>query len=172
MAKKELYEKGLEKYPLPIVVFTNLLLLVWFGSAAYGMSALSVVGIPIVSAAYLLFAAAMLGFVLRKHLCTNCYYYGKTCGTGWGKWSACLFKKDSGNSELGQKLAGATWGLLTIVPIITIPVTMFLHREFLVTGGVCLAGFLVILAINQFGRKKGCSQCKMRYICGGSAAKK
>ena len=70
-----------------------------------------------------------------------------------------------------MKLAGMTWGLLTIIPIIAIPLAMFLHREFLTIGIICLAGFLVIMVINQFGRKKGCSQCKMRYICNGSAAK-
>ncbi|PKP60332.1 MAG: hypothetical protein CVT88_03375 [Candidatus Altiarchaeales archaeon HGW-Altiarchaeales-1] len=172
MAKKELYEKGLEKYPLPIVVFTNLLLSVWFGSAAYGMSALSAVGIPIVSVAYLLFAAAMLGFVLRKHLCTNCYYYGKTCGTGWGKWSACLFKKDSSNSELGQKLAGATWGMLTVIPLVGIPAAIYLNPEFQINGVIAFVVFLLTFVISMLGRKKGCAQCKMRYICGGSAAKK
>jgi len=30
--------------------------------------------------------------------------------------------------------------------------------------GICLAGFLVIMVINQSGRKKGCFPCKMRYI--------
>jgi len=171
MEKQKLYEKGLENYPKTTVVLTNVLLLLWFGFAAYGMSTLRFAGLPIISIIYLLFAIIMLGFVLRKHLCTHCYYYDKLCGTGWGKLSSRLFKEKSGNYELGMKLAGLTWGLLTIIPIIAIPIAMFLHGEFLILSGICLAGFLAIMVINQFGRKKGCGQCKMRYICKASAAK-
>ncbi|OFV68046.1 MAG: conserved hypothetical protein, membrane [Candidatus Syntrophoarchaeum caldarius] len=155
MKKQKLYENGLENYPKPTVVLTNVLLLLWFGFAAYGMSALRFVGLPIISIIYLLFAFLMLGFVLRKHLCTHCYYYGKFCGTGWGKLSSCLFKEKSGNYELGMKMAGLTWGLLTIVPIIAIPLAIYLHREFLIPGGISLTGFMVIMAANQLGRKKG-----------------
>ncbi len=171
MGEQKLYEKGLENYPKTTVVLTNVLLLLWFGFAAYGMSALRFVDLPIISIIYLLFAFLMLGFVLRKHLCTYCYYYNKLCSTGWGKLCSRLFKEKSGNYELGMKLAGLTWGLLMIIPIIAIPVAMFLYREFLLPGGICLAGFLAIMVINQLGRKKGCAQCKMRYICKASAAK-
>ena len=168
---EKLYEKGLENYPKQTIILTNMLLLLWFGSAAYGMSALRSVGLPIISILYLLFALLMLGFVLRKHLCTHCYYYGKLCGSGWSKLSSCQFKQKSGNYELGMKLAGMTWGVLTIIPIIVIPLTMFLHREFLISGGTSLACFFVIMAMNQLGRKRGCSQCKMRYVCKASVAK-
>ena len=171
MEKQELYEKGLENYPKATVVLTNVLLFLWFGFAAYGMSVLRFAGLPIISIIYLLFAIIMLGFVLRKHLCTHCYYYNKLCGTGWGKLSSRLFKEKSGNYELGMKLAGSTWGLLTIVPIIAIPLAMLLNRGFLVPGGISLTGFLTIMVVNQFGRKKGCKQCKMRRICEASAAK-
>lgn len=171
MEKQKLYEKGLENYPKTMVILTNTLLLVWLGFATYGMSVLKFVGLPIISIVYLLFALVMLGFVLRKHLCTHCYYHNKWCGTGWGKLSSRLFKEKSGNYELGMKLAGMTWGLLTVIPIIAILVAIFLHRGFLITGGICLAGFLIIMIVSQFGRKKGCAQCKMRYICKASAAK-
>ena len=169
--EKQLHDKGLENYPKATVALTNVLLLLWFGSAAYGMSALKLIELPIASIVYLFFAFVMLGLVLRKHLCTHCYYYGKWCGTGWGKLSSCLFKEKSGNYEVGVKLAGITWGLLAIVPIIAIPVTVLLHREFLISGGVSLTIFLAVMVINQFGRKRGCAQCKMKFVCKMSAAK-
>ena len=171
MEKRKLYEKGLENYPQVTVVLTNVLLLLWFGFAVYGMSALRFAGLPIISIVYLLFAVIMLGVVLRKHLCTRCYYYDKLCGTGWGKLSSCLLKEKSGNYELGMKLAGLTWGLLTTIPIIVIPVAMFLHGEFLVPGGISLTGFLAIMVANQFWRRRGCARCKMRYVCKASAVK-
>jgi hypothetical protein len=143
---EKLYEKGLENYPKLTVFLTNALLLLWFGLAVYGMSKIEFAGLPIVSILYLIFMLIMLGFVLRKHLCTHCYYYDSWCGTGWGKLSAYLFIQKS-------------------------PLAMFLHKEFLVSGGVSLACFIIIMIINQFGRKKGCSQCKMRCICKASAYK-
>lgn len=155
---EKLYEKGLKNYPKKIIILTNTLLLLWFGFAAYGMSVLKFAGLPIISILYLLFALVMLGFVLRKHLCTHCYYYDKLCGSGWSKLSAYQFKQRSGNYELGMKLAGMTWGLLTMIPIVTVPIVMFLHREFLISGGLSLAGFLMIMAMNQLMRKKGCQQ--------------
>lgn len=169
---EKLYEKGLENYPKSTVILTNALLVIWFGLAAYGMSALKFVEIPLISILYLLFALLMLGFILRKHLCTHCHYYDKLCGSGWSKLSSCQFKQKSGNYELGMKLAGMTWGLLTIIPLIVIPLSIFLHKEFLIPGGISMSCFLVVMVINQFGRKKGCSQCKMRFICKASAAKR
>ncbi|MCK4520764.1 hypothetical protein KAT95_02750 [Candidatus Parcubacteria bacterium] len=168
---EKLYEKGLENYPKSSVILTNTLLLLWFGLAAYGMSAFKFAGFPIISILYLSFALVMLGIVLRKHLCTHCYYYGKLCGSGWSKLSSCQFKQKSGDYKLGMKLAGMTWGLLTLIPIIVIPIAIFLNREFLISGGISLLGFIVIMIINQFGRKKGCSQCKMRSLCKASASK-
>ena len=168
---EKLYENGLENYPKKTVFLTNALLLLWFGFAVYGMSKIEFTGLPIISILYFLFILVMLGFVLRKHLCTHCYYYGKLCGSGWSKLSSCQFKHKSGNYELGMKLAGMTWGLLTIIPIIAIPIAMFLHKKFLISGGISLLCFIVIMIINQFRRMKGCSQCKMRYICKASAFK-
>ncbi|HJH26632.1 MAG TPA: hypothetical protein C5S37_07620 [Methanophagales archaeon] len=71
MEKQKLCEKGLENYPKATVVLTNVLLLLWFGFAAYGMSALKLVDLPMLSIIYLLFAFVMLGLILRKHLCTH-----------------------------------------------------------------------------------------------------
>ena len=67
-----------------------------------------------------------------------------------------------------QKLHENGW---TIIPILAIPVAMFLHEEFLVPSGISLTGFLATMVINQFGRKRGCAQCKMRYVCKTSVTK-
>ncbi len=157
---KDYTKKGLENYPKAAIVLTNVLLLLWFGFAAYGMSASRFAGLPVISIVYPPFAVIMLGFVLRKHLCTHCYYYNKLCGTGWGKLSSHLFKGESGNYELGMKLAGLTWGLLTVIPTVAIPIATFLHWEFLVLGGIGLTGFLAIMVVNQFGEKRGARNVK------------
>ena len=117
--EEELYKEGLEKYPTGCIIGRNLFFLAYFGIGFLGMFSLQIYGFPIVSIAYASFLVIMLLFVLRKHLCTNCYYYGKLCSTGWGKL-ALMFKKNSGNYEFGVKLAGITWMLATLIPIIGI----------------------------------------------------
>jgi len=66
MEKQKLYEKGLQNYPKATVFLTNILLLLWFGFATYGMSTLRFAGLPIISILYLLFAIIMLGFVVKQ----------------------------------------------------------------------------------------------------------
>jgi hypothetical protein len=78
-------KEGLEKYSLSCVVGQNIFLLVYFGIGFIGMLPLRIHGFPILSILYAFFLATMLLFVLRKHLCTHCYYYGKRCNTGWGE---------------------------------------------------------------------------------------
>ena len=51
--EKQLHDKSLENYPKATVALTNVLLLLWFGSAAYGMSALKLIELPIASIVYL-----------------------------------------------------------------------------------------------------------------------
>ena len=70
-----------------------------------------------------------------------------------------------------RRLAAVTWGLLTVVPIIAIPLAIYPHKDFMITGGISLAGFLALTVINQLGRKKGCARCKMRYVCVASATR-
>jgi hypothetical protein len=98
--------KDLEEYPFAFVLGQNLFFILYFGIGFLGMLSLQIASFPIVSFAYGLFLVLMLVFVLRKHLCTNCYYYGKMCSTGWGLLFALLFKKGSGNYMLGTRLAG------------------------------------------------------------------
>jgi hypothetical protein len=168
---KKLYEKGLEKFPTSWIIGQNLFLTFYFAMAFIGMYPLQIYRIPIVSLLFAIYIILMLVFVLRKHLCTNCYYYGKSCHVGWGKLSACLFKQKSGNYELGGKLANVTWILVaTILPIIGIGavviwkwVSLYYTLLFIV--------FIVMSGLNFAIQKKSCEKCKMRFICPGSLAK-
>jgi len=114
----KLYNEGVERYPTSRVVWQNLFFVIWFGAGFVGMLPLQILGFPIVSALYALFLVVTLLFVLRKHLCTHCYYYGRMCSTGWGRLSAAMFKKDSGSYRFGVRFAGITWMLATIAPIV------------------------------------------------------
>ena len=105
--KRKTHEKS-EEVKISYVIFENVLIVLLIIFGFLGMLPLTINGLPIVSIVYVLFAVIMLIFVLRKHLCTNCYYYGKWCHSGWGKLASLMFKKNSGSWKFGIKLARFT----------------------------------------------------------------
>ena len=80
-------------------------------------------------------------------------------------------EKGSGNKALGGKLAGMTWGVLMAGPIIAMIVGLVLHGV-TVTSGALLGAFVVLTGVNFGLHVKDCRECKMRYSCAMSAAKK
>jgi len=169
MDTKKLYEKGFEEYPITTVITQNLFFLIYFGIGFIGLLPLKLFNIPIISLFYAIFLIVMLLFVLRKHLCTNCYYYGKICSTGWGKLSSLMFKERSGNYKLGIKLAGITWGLATLIPVVGIIISLILNFTIYELGLILL--FISLTPVNFILHKNSCKKCKMRNICPASMVK-
>lgn len=167
--KLKLYDKGLEKNPIGRIIFANLimLLMIILGTIAFWYF------YPILAWFYFLIAFIMIYIVLRKLVCTKCYYYDKLCGIGWGKLSALMFKK--GNIEdfeksIGLKIAPMTYGLLMIVPIIIIIISII--QSYSIYKIVVFIFLLIIFIYSgSISRKKTCELCKMRLICPGSAVK-
>ena len=172
MNEQKLYTEGIEKVKKSYAIFENVLFLVLIVLGFLGMYPLGISGVPFVSILYALFVVKMLVFILRKYLCTNCYYYDKWCHCGWGKLAAALFKRDSGNSELGGKLAGLTWGILMGLPIIGMIAVIILGKASLRDEWIFLIPFIILVAINGILHVKDCKKCKMRFICPGSGEKK
>ena len=171
MAELELYEQGLEKYPRSSVVMGNIAMTAWIALGTIACWFLNTVA----AWTFLAFAVIMVGVVLRKLLCTRCYYHGKWCGIGWGKLSALMFSRgdEAGFANcLGQKVAPITYGILTVVPVVFLVTSMFDSGGLLVPKVVVL---LLPLAVSFYSgtssRRKSCSNCKMRLVCPGSAAK-
>jgi len=171
MNQQKLSNKGIEEASKSYAIFENILFIVTIAFGFLGMYPFKISGLPIVSILYVLFLIIMLGFTLRKHLCTRCYYYGKWCHCGWGKLSAAMYKKDSGNYELGGKLALPTWGILMGLPIIGMILAVILGKTSLSEELIYFVPFIILVTINGIMHKKDCTACKMRSICPGSAAK-
>lgn len=163
----KIYEQGLEEYPKVGIFIGNLLMLIWIALGTIGCWFVY----PFVSWIYLAFAIIMVGIVLRMLLCTSCYYYDKWCCLGWGKLSGLLFKKgniEEFNTSIGQKLAPATYGILTLIPLILIVISII--QKFAVSKIVVLLFILLISFYSgAINRKKTCAKCKMRLMCKGSA---
>ncbi|MEW5759655.1 MAG: hypothetical protein AB1779_02690 [Candidatus Thermoplasmatota archaeon] len=84
--------------------------------------------------------------------------------------AACLFKKNSGNYEIGGKLAGITWMLAMFLPLIGMLIALILNW-FSITITLLLGIFIILSGVNFFVHKKSCEKCKMRFVCPGSVAK-
>ena len=167
--KIKLYEQGLEKYPKGEIVFNNVLFILLI---ALGTIACRFIH-PVLGWIYLSFAIVMVGIVLRRLVCTNCYYYDKWCSIGWGKLSALFFSRgdiERFKESVGVKLAPAVYGLLMAVPLI---LTVFSIFQRFTTSKVVVLSLLLLLSFysGRISRKKGCIRCRMRLICPGSAVR-
>jgi len=166
---KKLFDKGVEGFSLYRVIGQNIFFIVYFTIGAIGLWPIQMYGTPLISIAYILFLIVMILFVLRKHLCTKCYYYGKLCSTGWGKLSAWIFEKNSGNYRFGVKLATVTWTLAMLIPITGMVLIMVVDFSYSVM--IILAVFIVLTFLNFFTHRDACKKCKMKFICPASISK-
>lgn len=161
-----LAEQGLEEYPKAGIILANLAMVLWLVLGTIASWFFS----PVAAALYALVAVLMVFFALRKLVCTNCYYYGKWCGTGWGKLAALFFKKgniDNFSRSIGIKLAPLTYGLLSLIPLVFGVIAII--REFTVPGvSVLVLLLLVSFYSGAVSRGKACVNCKMRTICPGA----
>jgi len=167
--KVKIYKDGLEENSKGRIIVGNLIMLLWFALGTLACWYFY----PLVAWFYLTFALVMVYIVLRKLVCTNCYYYDKWCGFGWGKLSALMFKEgriEDFNKSVGLKFAPLTYGLLMIVPVVLIIISIIqLYSIYKV--GVLILLLLISFYSGGISRKKTCGLCKMRLSCPGSAVK-
>jgi hypothetical protein len=107
--------------------------------------------------------------LLKKHNCSGCYYYGKSCHLGWGMLSARLFEKDSGNIETGKRLSLFYVLSPPVILLAAILEGILLDVE---TLHWVLLGLYILLNVISFPvRMRGCRVCAIRNACPGSACK-
>ena len=167
--KTILYDKGLEEYPKSGIILGNISMFLIFilGTIAIWLF------YPLLGWFYLIIAILLVYIVLRKLVCTNCYYYNKWCSIGWGRLSAALFKKgsiDNFNDSIGLKLAPFIYVSLMIIPIIVIIISIIQVFNYYKLG-ILIVLLLLFVYSGGIGRKASCSRCKMRLHCRGSAVK-
>ena len=92
----KLYDDGLDQHPKSKIFLGNLMMIFWIALGTIAVWFLY----PLLSVFFLAFAVIMVYIVLRKVVCTNCYYYDKWCSIGWGKLAAKLFKKENREDSL------------------------------------------------------------------------
>lgn len=164
-----IYEQGIENFPMRAVVLANLAMVAWIALGTIACWFLA----PLAAWIYLAVAVSMVWVVLRRLVCVNCYYYGKWCGTGWGKLSAVFFRQGNINSfkgSIGVKLAPMTYGLLSLIPLVLVIVSLV--QAVTIAKVIVLVLLLAMSVYSGFiSRLKSCFGCKMRLMCPGSTAK-
>ena len=169
VSQAKLYNPGVEEYPKTGIIQRNIMMILWI---ALGTIACWLVH-PLIGWLYFAFSTKMVFIVLRKMVCTNCYYYSKWCSTGWGKLSCMLFKKgkiETFRTSTGIKIAPFTYALLTLVPLTLLIISMIQQYS-----AFKLAVLALLLSVSVYSgaisKKQACADCKMKTICPGSAAK-
>jgi len=151
-----------ENYPLPFVIFSNLV-----GLSIYVLGAviLSGVGWPIV-VLYLLYCLA-LEIRLFKKSCVDCYYYGKLCFSGRGLLCSLFFKKGDPKRFLCTQISWIQLipdFLVTLIPLIGGIILSIIDFNWL---RLTLMIILVILGFPVIGYIRGslaCLHCKQRDL--------
>ena len=165
----EIYRGGLEEYAKPSIALANLSIVLWVAVGTIACWFWQ----PLAAWVYLAAAMIMTVFVMRKIVCTNCYYYGKWCCMGWGRLSALLFSRgsiDRFRGSIGIRIAPLFYALLILVPLIMVIIALV--QEYSVAKVVVLVLLLLVSLYSGFlSRKRSCSRCKMKTLCPGSAAK-
>jgi hypothetical protein len=165
----KLSDQGLEQYPMSRVILGNILIILWIVVGTIAVWFFS----PMIATLYLIIAVIAVYLILRKLVCTNCYYYDKWCSMGWGKLAALLFKQgriEEFNESIGLRLAPIVYGLLTIFPLIVVLVALIAVFDYYKLAVLGILLFFSVLS-GSISRRSACASCKMKTMCKGSAVK-
>ncbi len=153
---------GCEKYPLSIVIASNLVSFLIYGIGIYILAQFSIV----LALGYVIFIL-LLEYRLWSGHCVHCYYYGKTCAFGKGRCSALFFQK--GQIEQFKQLQ-ITWKdvvpdfLLFLIPFaagIILLLQEFRWTVLMLIIALFLLGFLGNALVRG---QLACRYCKQREI--------
>jgi hypothetical protein len=167
------YQNGIaadrrESFSATTMLAENALYLATWIIAGWLLVPLRVHGIPIATLAWAA-VVAVVQALLKKHNCSGCYYYGKLCHLGWGKLSAWMFPRDSGDVRMGMRLS-----LFYVVSPPLLLMSGVMIGVFLRVGvlhWILLATYVALNIVTFPVRIRGCRVCAMRLVCPGSAAK-
>jgi hypothetical protein len=161
--------EGRDSFPPLWIIGENLLYVATWVAAGWLLLPAKLAGWPVATIGWALFVVT-LQVLLKKHNCSGCFYYGKSCHLGWGRLAAMLFPPDSGEPKMGMRLAVPMYMAsppLVLVAAVVLGVLLPVGLDHWIVLGV----YVALNAASFSLRKVGCAQCKMRAVCPGSAAK-
>jgi hypothetical protein len=151
-----------ENYPGWMVAVSSLNQLLLYGMGLFIISRLGL----IFALLYLAYILAMELRLVKNH-CTDCYYWGKSCGLGRGKVSSLLFKQGDPSRFCNM---GLTWKdlipemLVSLVPVIAGVILMIVHFNPLLLVAVAIILVLMTAGNALVRRNIACKYCKQREL--------
>ena len=117
----------------------------------------------------LLFLAylAVLEYRLLRYHCTNCWYWGKSCGFGKGRLSALFFKKGNPSKFCSRSF---TWQdmipdiLVTLIPMITGIILLIIRFDIFILSALILLALLTTSGNSYIRGKLTCRHCKQKEL--------
>ena len=165
----QLYDEGVEIYPWSTVVRENLAIVAWILLGTLIAMRFN----TIAGWCYAGYALVMTFAVMRKLVCTRCYYYGKRCHVGWGLLAGALFGKgrvEEFGTCPGIRFAPLFYGSLALIPVV-LGIVSLIMKFSTATLTLLLVLVPIIIYSSVTARKESCSICKMKSVCPGSAVK-
>jgi hypothetical protein len=164
-------DDGRDEYSPLSIVYENGVVIAQIGLGAMLMRSWRIFGLPGLSMTFLLFCAVMLGYVLRRQLCSRCVYYDKWCHCGWGKLAALVVPKVENPEPVKSKLALLFWTSAMFLPLVAVGLALVLSATTFGRELPFLAGFIVTVILSTEMHVRDCKDCRMRHRCPGSAAR-
>jgi hypothetical protein len=154
--------KSYENYPIWVVFLSNLVSLSIY---ALGFLVLMRLGwvVPVIYVALVL----LLEFRLIRNHCVDCFYWGKTCGFGKGRFSALFFKRGNISNFCSLRM---TWKdmipdlLVTLIPVAVGIFLLISNFDVVILIAILL---LIILTTAGNGFIRGhltCRFCKQKEL--------
>lgn len=120
-------ERRKEDYSVYNLVIKLIMIIPAFFIGIYGLLNIPVIGI-VMGLIYGIWCFTSYFVIFRIVLCPNCYYYGKWCPDGMGKFAKAAFKR-KGNIESCKKsllIPTIGWSAIVIIPPLMLTVYFFL----------------------------------------------
>ncbi|MCL5037105.1 MAG: hypothetical protein M1269_08320 [Chloroflexi bacterium] len=166
--REKLYNDGIESAPFFQVAGELTLLLVLILLGFVGLMSAGI----LFSLLYLIFIAVSFLYFLGRHVCTNCWYYGKVCHCGWGRIARSIHGKTSGDVRKGAMFAIISTAVLIGAPVLGMLTAVAVSPAQRPGVLVFLLIFIMVSAVYILLHIYDCSECKMRFCCPLSLAKK
>ena len=149
-------------YPLRTILISNAVSL-----SIYALGFLIMLQLGLVIGLVFLLYILILEYRLLRYHCTNCWYWGKSCGFGKGKLSALLFNKGDPTKFCTQTF---TWKdmipdvLVSLIPMVTGIVLLYIQFDYVILFALI---FLFALSSSGNGYVRGtltCNHCKQKEL--------
>jgi len=154
--------KRYENYPIGIVILSNFVSL-----AIYGLGFLIIFRLGLAFSFLYLFYILILEYRLIRNHCTNCFYWGKTCGFGKGRLSSWVFKKGDISKFCIKDM---TWRdmipdiLVSLIPLVIGIILLILKFDFILLSALLLLLLLTTIGNNFIRGTLTCRYCKQREL--------